>query len=481
MKRTVIFLLILTLLLALPATALAGIDILINYQEYTFDPPPFIQEGRTLVPMRAFFEALGAHVNWEAETQTAVGVREGVEVRIPIGSTRPTVNGQATLIDVPAQIFESRTFIPLRFVGEALGDNVSWDGSTRTITITRGDGVPKITPVEDVGELVVHFIDVGQGDAILVQSPSGATMLIDGGPRTAGQKLVEYLKQAGIDSIDKVVATHPHADHIGGPIDVFDAFKVGKVYDSRFPYDTATFRTYKSAISDQNIELVVAHRTNPVNLCPELTITIAHPGATMGDANNNSIVLKLEHGEIGFLFTGDAERQAEQQMLDYARAFLPSEILKVGHHGSRTSTTPDFLTVVSPEVAVIMCGEGNRYGHPHQEVLDRLATAGVKIYRTDISGNIVIHSDGASYDVAAVPFEYTPTPTEPAPTPSPGRININTASFEQLQEIVHIGPARAEDIIRLRPFSSLDGLSRVTGIGPARLRDIKDEGKAYVE
>ncbi len=166
--------------------------------------------------------------------------------------------------------------------------------------------------VDELGELAVHFIDVGQGDAILVQSPTGATMLIDGGPRTAGQRVVEYLKQAGIDSIDKVVATHPHADHIGGLIDVFEAFPVGKVYDSGYPYDTVTFNNYMNIIETKGVEFAIAHRTNPVNLCPELAITIAHPGTTMADPNNSSIVLSLSHGEVGFLFTGDAEREAEQ-------------------------------------------------------------------------------------------------------------------------------------------------------------------------
>ncbi len=171
-------------------------------------------------------------------------------------------------------------------------------------------------------------------------------------------------------------------------------------------------------------------------------------------------------------------------MLEYARNMLPSEILKVGHHGSRTSTSPKFISVVSPEVAVIMVGEGNRYGHPHEEVLQLLQAAGMEIYRTDISGDIVIYSDGASYDIAAIPFTYVPEepdPEEPVEPVVPENININTASLEELQEIVHIGPDRAQEISNLRPFTSLDGLTQVTGIGPSRLQDIKDEGKAYVE
>ncbi|RQD69400.1 MAG: MBL fold metallo-hydrolase, partial [Tindallia sp. MSAO_Bac2] len=163
--------------------------------------------------------------------------------------------------------------------------------------------------------------------------------------------------------------------------------------------------------------------------------------------------------------------------------YLPSDILKVGHHGSRTSTSQEFLEVVSPSTAVIQVGEDNRYGHPHEEVLNRLALAGVDIYRTDISGTIVITSNGIGYQVDTDPYFHEPVDPDPDqdPDPAPTRVNINTASFEELQEIVHIGEARAQEIINLRPFTSLDQLTQVTGIGPARLQDIKDEGIAYVE
>jgi len=491
MKRTVTLLLVLTLLLALPASAMAGINILINDQGYTFDPPPMIQEGRTLVPMRAFFESLGADVRWEAETQTAVGVREGVEVRIPIGSNRPTVNGQATLIDVPAQIFESRTFIPLRFVGEALGDNVAWDGSTRTITITEGDGVPKITPVEELDELKVHFIDVGQGDSILIESPSGRIVLIDGGPRTAGEKVVSYLKKAGISAIDIVIGTHPHEDHIGGLIEVLRNFPVREVIDPGVVHTTKTFEDYLTIIDQRNIPFTEGRAGMSRDLGAGAVMQILHPSSpSSSHLNDASIVARVVYGQMSFLFTGDAEEKSEFEMLARSNIQLNSTVLKVGHHGSRTSTSQAFLDAVNPNHAVIMCGKDNRYGHPHQEVLSRLAAAGVQVLRTDIHGTMVMSATKDAVIIETLVDDTTPRPApdpgyvpvpEPGPEPVLGRVNINTASLEELQEIVHIGPARAEEIIRLRPFSSVDGLTRVTGIGPARLQDIKDEGRAYVE
>ena len=512
MKRTMTLLLVLTLLLALPATAVAGINIVINSQEYAFDPPPMIQESRTLVPMRAFFEALGADVSWEAETQTAVGVREGVEVRIPIGSTRPTVNGQRASIDVPALIFENRTFIPLRFVGEALGDQVGWEGSTRTITITKGDGVPKITPLEvddDQDQLVVHFIDVGQGDSILIESPGGKVVLIDGGPRTAGQKVVSYLKKAGISAIDIVIGTHPHEDHIGGLIEVLRHFPAREIIDPGVVHTTKTFEDYLTVIDQRGIPFTEGRAGMSRDLGAGAVMQINHPSSpSSSHLNDASIVAKVTYGQMSFLFTGDAETASEREILFQSRVSPKSTVLKVGHHGSRTSTTQAFLDAVAPRYAIIMCGAGNRYGHPHQEVLDRLSAAGVHVFRTDIHGTIVMSATTDSvvietlvHDTTPIPVpdpgyvpvpepgpEPAPAPTPgpaptpaPAPTPTPGRVNINTAGFEDLQEIIHIGPARAEEIITLRPFRSLDGLTRVTGIGPARLKDIKEQGIAYVE
>ncbi len=215
-------------------------------------------------------------------------------------------------------------------------------------------------------------------------------------------------------------------------------------------------------------------------------VDIIHPMEVMEDPNNSSIVLNVAFGEIEFLLTGDAEAEAEEIMLDVDTGILESQILKVGHHGSRTSTTPDFLDAVNPEAAVIMAGEDNRYGHPHDEVLVRLTDAGVEIYRTDEHGNIIVTTDGNTYDFDVAPYRYDPVvdpDPEPDPEPDPAleRININTASLEELQEIVHIGPDRVQEIIDSRPFNSLDELDRISGIGPARLQDIKDEGKAYVE
>ena len=410
-----IFTLLIILTFAFPGSA-SDINVYIDGNKLQLDNPPIIQSGRTLVPMRAFFEALGAKVTWEADTETAVGARDGNTVRIPIGSTRPTVNGQVKTIQVPAQIINGRTYIPLRFVGEALGDEVAWDGTTNTITITRGDGKLKMPTDEGAKkEMAVHFLDVGQGDSILIKSDN-VVILIDGGPRSAGQKVVSYLKKAGISSIDLIISTHPHEDHIGGLCSVLQEFPVKEVIDPGIVHTTKTFEDYLDLIFSKNIKFTEGRAGMNRDLGGGVKLEILHPSSpSPAHLNDASIVAKVTYNLVGFMFTGDAEEASEQQILLQSRVQPTSTVLKVGHHGSNSSTSAAFLQAVDPDIAVIMVGKGNTYGHPHEETLQKLSAAGVDIYRTDISGDIVITTDGQSYSInnSITPFRFEPAPTVP--------------------------------------------------------------------
>lgn len=251
-------------------------------------------------------------------------------------------------------------------------------------------------PVPEDGEVLFHFIDVGQGDAILITSAEG-NMLVDTSVKSARDELVAYLEAAGVRTIDYLVLTHPDADHIGNADYVIDNYDVKNIL---LPDFAATSKTYESMLTAmENSEANV--------ICPEpgytfsigaLQNTVIAPNDDYKDANEVSIVIKSVYGETSVMLTGDAEVESEEDIVKiWSAEALKCDILKVGHHGSTSSTTDDFLAAVDPDIAVISCGEGNTYGHPHKETIDKLNAKGVEIYRTDLLGNIVFKTDGEKF------------------------------------------------------------------------------------
>ncbi len=243
-----------------------------------------------------------------------------------------------------------------------------------------------------------HFIDVRQGDSILIDSGENE-VLIDGGGKSPG--VVNYIRQYVDGQLEVVVATHPHADHIGGLIEVLKDFQVEEIWLNG---DTSTSKTYQEFMATVNAEKATGAKVNyakknDIISTGNLNLSILNPPDTLfNETNNNSIVLRLEYGKIAFLFSGDAEKEAEVNMLNTGNKFQ-AQILKAGHHCSRTASTKAFLAGVKPEVVICMVGEGNRYEHPHQEILTALGEIGAKIYRTDTNGTIIVSTDGEDYQV----------------------------------------------------------------------------------
>jgi competence protein ComEC len=331
---------------------------------------------------------------------------------------------------------------------------------------------PQQDPASQEYRFEVHFIDVGQGDAILVLTPS-KTMLIDAGPRDGNA--AAYLQSVGVTEIDIVIATHPHADHIGGMPDIFSSFPVREIIDPGVAHSTLTYTRYLELIDEMDIPYTEARKGMRRELGAGAFAEIIHPSCTSEEfLNDASIVIAVVLGNVRVLLTGDIERMSEEMLLDGDSDFvasLQSQIFKVPHHGSISSSHTGFLEAVGPEVSIIMCGLHNPYGNPHRVTLAALEAAGSDILRTDRNGHIVIRTDGEDYVVDA---------ERDAPL-IPSLININTASVEELRYIIHIGAERAGQIIRLRPFESADDLIRVDGIGPARLADIKRQNIVVVE
>lgn len=248
------------------------------------------------------------------------------------------------------------------------------------------------------GDLVVHFIDVGQGDSILIEMPNGNTMLIDGGSRGEGDTVTEYLNQLDVSTINVMVATHPHEDHIGGLNDVLSNFDVQQVYDPGVAHTSQTYENYILEIDAQNIDFNIGRAGQNIEMDPNIDIEIISPEIIDEDElNDNSIVIKMTYHDVSFLFTGDAESPPENAMVQNYN--VDATILKVGHHGSSSSTSHTFLNEVSPEVAIISVGADNNYGHPTQTTLNKLESVGAYVYRTDIDGTVIVSTDGYTYNV----------------------------------------------------------------------------------
>jgi len=236
--------------------------------------------------------------------------------------------------------------------------------------------------------LMVSILDVGQADCIVIHQSDHA-MIIDAGNNADSTFVVNQLKNMGIDRLDVVIGTHPHEDHIGGLDAVINSFEIGTIYMPKVSNNTKTFEDVLTAIQNKGLSVTTPVPGTTFTLGDEVQCLILAPNsASYEDLNNYSIVLKLTYNGKSFIFTGDAEIDSEEEIL--AKGYdLKADVLKVGHHGSTSSTSDEFLAAVSPEYAVICVGVDNTYGHPHQETLDKLNAAGIKIYRTDLSGGTI--------------------------------------------------------------------------------------------
>jgi competence protein ComEC len=239
--------------------------------------------------------------------------------------------------------------------------------------------------------LSVHIIDVGQGDSILICC-EGKDMLIDGGIPQEATTVENYLKSCGVKSLEYVVGTHPHNDHIGGLVSVIKDYDVGTIIMSGATTTTQTYENLLTVISKKKKTITRAKVGNSYELGGAKFVILA-PVGTYDDLNDMSVVIKLTYKSKSFLFTGDASEDSEKDMLAEKRD-LNADVLKVGHHGSSTATTKEFLDAVKPSFAVISVGQGNSYGLPNTEITQRIKDAGIKLFRTDTNGTIVFESDG---------------------------------------------------------------------------------------
>jgi len=257
---------------------------------------------------------------------------------------------------------------------------------------------------EGTGNLTITVLDVGQGDSIFIESPQGKRILVDAGEEKMAKRIViPFLQRRGINRLDMVILTHPHSDHVGGMPAVLNKIKVDSVLEPGFDYESRAYRCFLGLIKKNKIKHSIARPGQMISMGEKVKGYVLHPSlpfleGTNSDCNNVSIVFKLVYGNFSMMFTGDSEEEGEERILElFPESQLASTILKVGHHGSATSTSKHFLSAVNPRVAIISCGRRNKFRHPHPSTVERLKAAGVKVFRTDQNGAVNISTNGETY------------------------------------------------------------------------------------
>lgn len=239
----------------------------------------------------------------------------------------------------------------------------------------------------------IHIIDVGQGDSILIQTPNNKNILVDGGTNDSEHIVKSYLKKKKVKYIDYIIATHPDSDHIGGIDNIIKNFQVKSIYMPEQSTDSLDYKNLLTACSDKDLAINYLYKGDTLKIEDSIDLLVLSPSFIQSENNLNSIVFKLDFKDKSFLFTGDAELSNENDIINSFQ-LEDVDFLKVGHHGSSSSTSMNFLNETTPDVAVISCGYKNQYGHPHRSTLDNLSNSGTTTYRTDLSGDIVLYSDG---------------------------------------------------------------------------------------
>ncbi len=252
--------------------------------------------------------------------------------------------------------------------------------------------LPAVTVNND---LKVHYLDVGEADSIFIELPNGETMLIDAGEAQDEEKIADYIENLNYDTINYVIGTHPHADHIGGLAYIIKNFDVKNIYMPKVAANTKTYENLLKTIKSKSLSITVAEKDKKIINTENLKAYFLAPeNKKYDELNNYSAILKIVFQDKSFLFMGDSEAYVEKTLTD-----VSADVIKVGHHGSNTSSSTSFIKKVNPEIAVISVGENNKYDHPDKDVIKAYEKLGTKIYRTDLNGNIVISTDGENLDV----------------------------------------------------------------------------------
>ena len=385
MKKLSIVLCFLLIFIMSISSVSANVGVLIDGKDVLFDSNigyPFVDSSnRTQVPLRATMEAFGCTVEWDETNFCATVKKDDTVLTVPVGKNYILKNGKKIQNDTASLLKDGRIYLPIRVVFESLGAYVNWDSRLNSVTADTSSELMQI-----------HFIDVGQGDCSFIDLGT-YEVLIDAGDNTKGDVVCQYINPYVDGNLELVIATHPDADHIGGIDTVLKNYTVDKVIDSGYTTDTKTYSDYINAVKTEGCILEYDFDTN-ISLGNGATLNILETGDQWTNSNDMSVVSMLTYGNTEVLFTGDISQDVEFTLLGRLNNI---DVLKVAHHGSKTSTSDMFLEAVKPNYAIVSAGKNNRYGHPTKEALDRLNYYGTKVLGTYMSGSIVLNVNMSSY------------------------------------------------------------------------------------
>ncbi len=298
---------------------------------------------------------------------------------------------------------EDESTLPEDEIKDEIENLIKEDTTNQENNFQDNDGIaPSNPPVDNANQVIsnnmlkIHYIDVGQGDSIFIELPNGMVMLIDAGESSKGIIVSNYIKKLGYKKIDYVIGTHPHSDHIGGLAYILNNFTIGNVYMPKAISTSKTYENLLNTISQSGLKVTNAKAGITIINNDNLKIDIIAPNSeSYNNLNNYSAVIRMNYGTRKFLFMGDAETKSENEIMSDVSA----DVIKIGHHGSDTSSGQSFVNKVNAKYVIIMVGNSNRYDHPYQNIIDRWTTSGAKVYRTDFNGNIIALSDGNSLEI----------------------------------------------------------------------------------
>jgi len=367
-------------LVSVPVLSADTIHLVVNRVEVYPDVPPLLVDGRVLVPIRVISENLGYDVFWHADVRTVTVDSPGQSHPIPPlspGDVHLVINGVEGHPDVPPRIVDGRVMVPIRFVSEAFYLDVEWLQQARAVSVGQQGRL-----------LEVHFIAVGQGDCTLVKLSCGETMLVDGGDDAHAGDVLAYLQTQGVTSLNYVIATHPDPEHVGGLDEVVEALPVGTVILSDQAAQSEVCAELMAAIQDKGVASRPPFRLECLVQEHDTTVCLYGPKKAYDNVDDGSIVVEIWNGSIIVALMGDRETQGVEDLLGTGE-FCYADVLRVGDHGSDTSSTAKLTAPNSPRYAVISVGATNESGFPAQSTLQTLDAVGATVYRTDLNGTVV--------------------------------------------------------------------------------------------